>query len=93
MKTAQLRLENACLRRKSNMAVQLAEKYEEERSALARKIVELEKQVVKGRETSSDGVKDSGDDSVTAQQTRTHVDNKVHAQIFINHSHSQQNSW
>jgi hypothetical protein len=75
--TAQLRLENACLRRKSNMAVQLAEKYEEERSMLARKVVELEKQVVKGRETSSDTVKDSGDDSVTTQQTRTHVDNKV----------------
>jgi hypothetical protein len=71
------------------MAVQLAEKYEEERSMLARKVVELEKQVVKGRETSSDTVKDSGDDSVTIQQTRTHVDNKVHALIF-HHLHSQQ---
>lgn len=59
------------------MAVQLAEKYEEERSILARKIVELEKQVVKARETSSDTVKDSGDDSFTTQQTRSHVDNKV----------------
>lgn len=77
LQTAQLRLENACLRRKSNVAVQLAEKYEEERSILARKIVELEKQVVKARETSSGAVKDSGDDSVTTQQTRTHVGNQV----------------
>lgn len=59
------------------MAVQLAKKYEEERNILARKTAELEKQLARARETCSDSVTDSGDDSGTTQQTRTYVDYKV----------------
>jgi len=65
--TAQLRLENATLLRKSKLAVQMAKKYETEKNNLAKKVEELMKELKLAR-CPQPGTPDSdGDRSATSQ--------------------------
>jgi len=63
LQTAQLRLENATLSRRSKMAEQLAKKIALEKNELAKKVEELRKELEGARNARRHGSSDSGDDS------------------------------
>lgn len=67
--TAQLRLENATLSRKSKMAEQLAKRITLDRNELAKKVEELRKQLEEVRHALSHSLSDSGDDSNVCNTT------------------------
>lgn len=64
--TAQLRLENATLSRRSKMAEQLAKRVTLDKNELAKKVEELKKQLEVARQALSHSSSDSGDDSNTS---------------------------
>lgn len=63
MQTAQLRLENATLSRKSKIAEQLAKRITLDKNKLAKKVEELRKELEAARHALSHSLSDSGDDS------------------------------
>jgi hypothetical protein len=75
--TAQLRLENATLARKSKMADQLVKRIEVEKNALANQVEELRKELEATRQPRTQGSSTSGDESDTSGNLNSGVCNMV----------------
>ncbi|KAG0612436.1 hypothetical protein M758_6G027500 [Ceratodon purpureus] len=71
--TAQLRLENATLARRSKIAEQLAKRIQVEKNALAKQVEELKKELEATRQPRMQGSSTSGDESDTSANLNSGV--------------------